>query len=98
MQPREIPSVRGRGWPLFIPQEFWPRMEKGVWVSQVGTFDITDFTQTQTIGMLRNVHYVEELPDFQFREDRTPSPPRLQAVPPQAAKPPQFETRPDTPR
>lgn len=84
-------QVRTHGWPPFIPEEFWPRMEKGVWVSLVGTFDATDFTQIQTMGMLRDVEYVEDLPDFQHKEGPViPPPPILKNIPPQPAIAPRF--------
>lgn len=84
-------QVRPHGWPPFIPEEFWPRMEKGVWVSLVGTFDATDVTQIQTIGMLRNVEHVEDLPDF-LRKDESviPPPPILKNIPARPATAPRF--------
>jgi hypothetical protein len=93
-----LEDIRGgpHGPPPFVPEALWPRLRKGVWVSLVGTFDISDFPQVQTIGILRNVHYVEDLRDA-WRAPASPLLPSLQRISPESAKPPQFESQPDVP-
>jgi hypothetical protein len=90
----EVPNLPQQPAPV-VPEALWSRLEKGVWVSLVGTFDLGYVGQRPNIGALRNVHYVEELRDYLYRD---PSPtPKLKSISPVPESSPQSETLPAKP-